>query len=235
MNNKEDYRTIQCGILVNNSIGVPTRIYRMYCEFFKSEVEVFSVVPKDQEYDNQVYYRGSDLARKLGIPSNSFAMFLKRKKDVLNGICQASKFLDKAVGSYGLKYGCYCVSESACYVIARMLHNERGALVKKDSQFSQGEPAITLNSVSSSSVASTTSSSTIGYAIQNPPIIPSPTQQMTSFAVIPPNPSFPSYSSCFEMSSVPSPTFYYQPFQENQAMHAYVSLIPECPVYFTMQ
>lgn len=103
---------IECGIALEDG----SKIYKMWSDFFEKEVEVFIALSDDTR---TISFRASDVAKKLGIPSNRVAMFLNRHKSKISGIYQSGSIFDKPAHTYGLKSGSYFVTLQAAQEVEK--------------------------------------------------------------------------------------------------------------------
>ncbi len=99
---------IECG-----HIDPTTGKRQMYEQstFFGKEVELYSAVLDPQA---RPLYRASSLADKFGCATNKVGMYLARRRNVQDGIFQATGFQRKPAGRTGLKAGGYFLSLVAC-------------------------------------------------------------------------------------------------------------------------
>lgn len=112
---------IDCGVV---NLRTSQRVYTLYSEHFQQEVEVFTAT---QDPKQQILYRPSLISKKHGWSTNRIGMFLKRKKTDCDGIFQASTYLNKQIGTHGLKSGGYFISLEICKMIEEEFENFESA------------------------------------------------------------------------------------------------------------
>lgn len=100
---------ISCGVVVNGR-----RVYKIYSEFFGSEVEVFTAVSDGL---GRPLVRPSILANKLNWSASRLGMILSRSKNTDDGIYQSIGFIDKPESTCRLKNGTYFISLETCRAI----------------------------------------------------------------------------------------------------------------------
>jgi len=98
------------------------RMMSLYSSFFGGHVDVYTAADDEEE---EILYKGSDLAAKTASNSNKLAMYLSRRKGHIPGIYQASSFLHKGSPRNKLKSGCYFVSLAVCELYQAHLQQQQ--------------------------------------------------------------------------------------------------------------
>lgn len=123
---------IECGVL--NPRG--ERQYAMFSSYFTTDAEVFTAISDPKP--GRVLYKASLLAHKFKCATNKLAMFLFRRRTMMDGVFQATLFLHKPQHSAGLKVGSYFVSEEACKEFESYFHKRQQTLANRRTSFEDG-------------------------------------------------------------------------------------------------
>jgi hypothetical protein len=98
---------IICGLEVSGQ----SRVSVENCTFFQKEVQFFFAVADPLQ---RKLYRSSDLAVLVNMDRAQIGMQLKRRRDHLDGIFQATSFLHKPPHTQGLRAGGYFLTMDCC-------------------------------------------------------------------------------------------------------------------------